>query len=512
MEQEQPSVVSVVVTPGSETVEGAGTIQFVAEARDGAGAVISNVAFTWSLAAGAPSGASVDANGLFTSDGSARGSAAVQATASGVTGQATVEATPEPTGLELVSGDGQLGMDGQDLRDPLTVRVIAADGLGVGGIDVTFSVTGGGGRVDDASVVSGSDGIASTGGEFGDAVGDQTFEASADALGTVEFTMTGFPYVGLRPRSGYVAESIAEETGTTATFGGLLVRGLTYNPDTDYFLTINRQGFDDIVEITRAGEFRTIVSGFGGGGTKDDHFSVGSGNFGWVAEGHGRTVTPFSPATSGGVRAPDLTLPNDPNGGSPELHASEPDANGDLIVGFGPSEGTAEVGVPRDWYRVTQAGGITPLFTSSNSVIFWMTRDPLTDRFFGFDLYESGSSSGWSTSNSQLVEIDVSAGSIDPIGPELDGDFVNLKFDRSRDLVDRDVIWAIRNTFSIEEVNPVDGTNPDGDFAVALSNNAIRGLAVAPSTSDSGTSSLYLLVLETVADDVTARLVEVRRW
>ncbi|MEM7417761.1 MAG: hypothetical protein AAF389_19890 [Gemmatimonadota bacterium] len=422
------------------------------------------------------------------------------------------DAPREATGIELVSGDQQQGMEGQALRDALTVRVFAADGLGVEGVDVTFSATGGGGRVDEATVTSGPDGVAATGGVFGDASGDQTFEASVAALGTVEFTMTGYPYVGLRPISGYVAELVAEETGTTATFGGLLVRGLTYNPDTDYFLTINRQGFDDIVEITRAGEFRTIVSGFGGGGTKDDHFSVGSGNFGWVAEGHGRTLTPFTPATEGGVRAPDLVVPDDPNGGSPELHASEPDANGDLIVGFGPSEGVAEVGVPRDWYRVTQAGVITPLFTSSNSVIFWMTRDPSTDRFYGFDLYDSGSSAGWSTANSQLVEIDIAAGSIEPVGSELDGDFVDLSFDYSRDLVDRDVIWAIRNTFSVEEVNPADGTNPDGDFVVALSDNALRGLAIAPSTSDSGTTSMYVLVLETVGDDVTARLVEVRRW
>ena len=104
------------------------------------------------------------------------------------------------------------------------------------------------------------------------------------------------------------------------------------------------------------------------------------------------------------------------------------------------------------------------------------------DRFYGFDLYESGSSAGWSTANAQLVEIDLDGGSIEPVGAELDGDFVDLTFDYSRDLVDRDVIWAIRNTFSVEEVDPTDGTNPEGDFVVALSDNALRGLAIAPST------------------------------
>lgn len=52
-----------------------------------------------------------------------------------------------PTALRAVTGDAQLGPEGQLLPVPLTVQVLDAGGRGVAGVTVTWTVTGGGGSL-----------------------------------------------------------------------------------------------------------------------------------------------------------------------------------------------------------------------------------------------------------------------------------------------------------------------------------------------------------------------------
>jgi hypothetical protein len=93
--------------------------------------------------------------------------------------------------LVLVSGDAQVGSVGTALAEPLVVRV--TDGLGnpVGGVTVAWSVSGGG-SIDPASAVSGTDGLVQAERVLGPTAGSQSAQASADGLegSPVTFTHT----------------------------------------------------------------------------------------------------------------------------------------------------------------------------------------------------------------------------------------------------------------------------------------------------------------------------------
>jgi hypothetical protein len=52
-----------------------------------------------------------------------------------------------PTALNLVSGDGQAGVVGQAVANPLVVKVADANGSGVPGVTVTWAITSGGGSL-----------------------------------------------------------------------------------------------------------------------------------------------------------------------------------------------------------------------------------------------------------------------------------------------------------------------------------------------------------------------------
>jgi hypothetical protein len=104
--------------------------------------------------------ATVTAGGLVTAQGF--GSAEVTATAGAVSTTASVVVLRTPTQLEKITGDGQVGIAGQPLPDPLVVEVVDADGNPVSGAVVNFTVTQGGGSLGTESVTSGLDGTAST--------------------------------------------------------------------------------------------------------------------------------------------------------------------------------------------------------------------------------------------------------------------------------------------------------------------------------------------------------------
>jgi hypothetical protein len=67
--------------------------------------------------------------------------------AAAVTGCEQSTKVRRPAGLMYVSGNGQSGIVGQPLPNPLVVKVVDLDGAGIAGEAVTWKVTGGGGRV-----------------------------------------------------------------------------------------------------------------------------------------------------------------------------------------------------------------------------------------------------------------------------------------------------------------------------------------------------------------------------
>jgi Bacterial Ig-like domain (group 3)/Bacterial Ig domain len=91
--------------------------------------------------------------------------------------------------LQLVRGDNQTAAVGSALPDSLVVRVTDALGNAVAGVEVQWTV-GGGGSITPASVVSGADGNAGAERVLGGTSGTQTAQASSPGLTSVTFTHT----------------------------------------------------------------------------------------------------------------------------------------------------------------------------------------------------------------------------------------------------------------------------------------------------------------------------------
>ncbi|MYB98232.1 MAG: hypothetical protein F4X60_06725 [Gemmatimonadetes bacterium] len=95
-----------------------------------------------------------------------------------------------PAALVIRSGDGQAADARTAVPNPPTVQVTGQSGAGVGGVNVSFTVTGGGGSVASATAVTGSDGVASSGAwTLGDP-GPQQLRASVTGLQPVVFGAT----------------------------------------------------------------------------------------------------------------------------------------------------------------------------------------------------------------------------------------------------------------------------------------------------------------------------------
>ncbi len=110
-----PTLVTVVVTPETQTTQAGATAQFTAEAFDSDGNLMTGVTFSWTSSE--PSVASVDANGLATA--AVAGVTEIQATADGVSdfGTLTVvpNSSPDPPDDNFVDTNGD-GIDGEIAR------------------------------------------------------------------------------------------------------------------------------------------------------------------------------------------------------------------------------------------------------------------------------------------------------------------------------------------------------------------------------------------------------------
>ena len=95
------------------------------------------------------------------------------------------------TTITMVSGDEQEAMVGTVLPDPLVVRVTDDDGNPVSGVSITWTAEGGG-SVSNATVATGSDGLASVQRTLGPTAGAQLTRATAADLegSPVSFTAT----------------------------------------------------------------------------------------------------------------------------------------------------------------------------------------------------------------------------------------------------------------------------------------------------------------------------------
>lgn len=91
-----------------------------------------------------------------------------------------------PASLLAVSGTGQTGSAGQPLPSPFVVKVTNAAGSGIANVPVIFAVTGGGGALSAATVLTNADGLAST---------VLTLGAGANTVTAVSGTLLGSPVI-----------------------------------------------------------------------------------------------------------------------------------------------------------------------------------------------------------------------------------------------------------------------------------------------------------------------------
>lgn len=99
--------------------------------------------------------------------GSALGTNTITATAAGLSGSPVVfnatAASLPPSAMVIAAGDNQTALAGQPVGVKPAVRVIDAEGVGVPGITVTFSIRSGAGTITDATPVTNASGVATLG-------------------------------------------------------------------------------------------------------------------------------------------------------------------------------------------------------------------------------------------------------------------------------------------------------------------------------------------------------------
>ena len=182
--------VGVQITPRSGTVVSGNSFNFTAVAVDHNGVAIPNTPIVWNTLD--PSIASIPSAASGTAiAGSVRGTARIVAQLlTGPIDQVTLNVLPRATTIALQSGSGQSGIVGSTLANPLVALVTASDGLGVGGVTVTFAVTSGGGSVGSATAVTTDAGLAQSTWQLGNTVGTQDVTASAGTLAGSPVTYT----------------------------------------------------------------------------------------------------------------------------------------------------------------------------------------------------------------------------------------------------------------------------------------------------------------------------------
>src|ERR1035437_4760705 len=182
--------VGVQITPRSGTVVSGNSFNFTAVAVDHNGVAIPNTPIVWNTLD--PSIASIPSAASGTAiAGSVRGTARIVAQLlTGPIDQVTLNVLPRATTIALQSGSGQSGIVGSTLANPLVALVTASDGVGVGGVTVTFAVTSGGGSVGSATAVTTYAGLAQSTWQLGNTVGTQDVTASAGTLAGSPVTYT----------------------------------------------------------------------------------------------------------------------------------------------------------------------------------------------------------------------------------------------------------------------------------------------------------------------------------
>ncbi len=185
------TAVSVQISPRNGTASSGNTYTYTAVGLDANSNPLPGTPIFWSSLDTTAATVPNPAVGTVLAVGSVRTTARIVAQLiSGQSDQVVMNVQPPATNIFLQSGSGQTGTVGAALAAPLVVMTSGADEGPVGGVTVTFTVTGGGGSVASTTVVTNSSGIAQTTWTMGNTAGAQTVTATAGTLSGSPITFT----------------------------------------------------------------------------------------------------------------------------------------------------------------------------------------------------------------------------------------------------------------------------------------------------------------------------------
>ena len=201
---ESPSALNLALVSGNAQVGVVGAplaLPLVVKLTDQSGHAVAGATVAFATGSGGTLGtpsATTDSSGqaqsLWTL-GAGGGTQTATASSAGAAGSpVTFNATAATTVMAKFAGDGQTGLEGWAVNVRPAVKLTGTGGTPVSGTSVTFAVTGGGGSVTSATVVSNASGIAQVGSwVLGGSPGTNTVTASAAGLAgsPVTFTATG---------------------------------------------------------------------------------------------------------------------------------------------------------------------------------------------------------------------------------------------------------------------------------------------------------------------------------
>ena len=213
---EPPRATAISISPSSATLEFIGATEtFTAAITDQNGAAFTG-AVVWS--SNQPEVFTVNGTGVVTAV--SNGSGTVQASLGNLSATATVTVAQVVSVIEVVSGDGQSGLTGDVLPEPVVARVVDSGGAPVAETTVTFEPREGHGTANPATAVSDADGEARATWMLGEFIGTQTLTASVAGGPSTTFAATAV---------GPSRVTLDSDAGS-APEGGVVTLGLTVDP------------------------------------------------------------------------------------------------------------------------------------------------------------------------------------------------------------------------------------------------------------------------------------------
>ena len=246
---EPPRATAISISPPSATLEFIGATEaFTAAITDQNGAAFAG-AVAWS--SNQPEVFTVNGTGVVTAV--SNGSGTVRASLGSLSATATVTVAQVVSGIEVVSGDGQSGLTGDALPEPVVVRVLDSGGAPVAETTVTFEPGEDHGTASSATAVSDLDGQAQATWTLGEFIGTQTLTASVAGgpSTTVMATAVG-PRVTLDSGAGSAPE------------GSVVTLGLTVDPMPESAISVHYTLGADGDPVTADADGSDYTDGGGG--------------------------------------------------------------------------------------------------------------------------------------------------------------------------------------------------------------------------------------------------------